>query len=163
MENEEWRPVVGYEGSYEVSSLGMVRRVGSHVRALSRHHEGYLLVNLSVAGRSKTHRVHRLVADAFLGPSVARGVNHLNGVKSDNRASNLEWATDSQNARHKARVLRIGVRSVECRPAGSRLAWFRYPSIAEASECTGAGGPDICKVLAGRGRTAAGYEWRYAA
>jgi hypothetical protein len=104
---EQWRPVVGYEGLYLVSSLGRVcsirkpgaKRMGGALK-LRRMHAGYLQLHLyDRSGIRKSWRVHRLVAFAFLGspPSPRMEVRHLNGVRDDNRAENLAWGSRSQN------------------------------------------------------------------
>lgn len=96
---EEWRPVVGYEKYYEVSSLGRVRRLGSNkVLSQSLGCQGrYLHVVLSVDGKSRTFNTHRIVAEAFLGPSNGLICCHNNGIKTDNRSDNLRWATQKEN------------------------------------------------------------------
>jgi hypothetical protein len=105
----EWRPVVGWEGWYEVSSEGEVRRVrqarGVHSagNTLRRHANaaGYLYVRLTRDSRSNGYLVHRLVAEAFLGPCPERHeVNHLDLDRANATVSNLEYVTRSQNIRH---------------------------------------------------------------
>lgn len=100
---EEWRPVNGV--AYQVSNLGSVRsqkRKGTPGKVLrASSSRGYIHVTLSVGGAKITRTVHQLVARAFLGAPLPRQqVNHINGIKDDNRASNLEWALPSQNIRH---------------------------------------------------------------
>jgi hypothetical protein len=112
----EWRPVVGYEGHYEVSSLGdirsadrMVSRGGptgdvfkpGQVRKAHLTPKGYCRLALVLNGQQRNHLVHRLVAEAFLAnPDNKPEVNHRNGNKADNRVVNLEWATESENQIH---------------------------------------------------------------
>jgi hypothetical protein len=98
-----WKPVVGYEGLYEVSDQGHVRGVkfGHRNRKISTCSQGYQRVGLSKHGKNNKHRVHILVAKAFVsGYSPGKIVNHIDGVKHNNHAQNLEWCTHSQNAIH---------------------------------------------------------------
>ena len=111
--NEEWRPVVGYEGWYEVSSLGRVRRVKpgrgtrpGRIRKAFPTRDGYLVLFLSRGSIQRPFSVHRLVVEAFIGPIPGNmEVNHLNGVRGDPRLANLEIVTTSQNLTHSFRVL----------------------------------------------------------
>ena len=109
---EEWRAVVGYEGAYEVSDQGRVRRIGGGMGARpgrillpTRSSTGYLTVGLFVRQAVKRVGVHRLVVAAFYGViPKGREVNHLNGNKTANHVSNLEIVTPSENRRHAWRV-----------------------------------------------------------
>jgi len=101
----QWRHVVGYAGLYEISDDGRLRslpRKGawSGVREIrpQMHSEGYHVVRLCRDGVPRGARIHRLVAQAFL-PGFTRGcqIDHVNGVRTDNRVSNLRVATQSQN------------------------------------------------------------------
>lgn len=108
---ENWVPIDGYEGLYEVSDTGMVRslkRATTSGRVLSQRvgTGGYLNVCLCKDNCKKTFVVHRLVARAFLdNPEGKPEVNHKNGIRADNRAENLEWVTRSENERHAYEVL----------------------------------------------------------
>ena len=113
-EEEEWRDVIGYEGIYQVSNMGRVRRVSGgpgarpgHTLNPNRDNNGYLLVNLCRNGRGTSLRIHSLVCQAFHGhpPDSSYEVNHKNGKRGDNRVSNLEWVTYSENLMHAYRVL----------------------------------------------------------
>lgn len=111
----KWQPVRGYEGLYEVSNYGQIRgidrietlkdgrkrfRHGKQLATMTKRH-GYQAVNLYSHGAMKTVLVHRLVAQVFVpNPDGKPEVNHINGDKSDNRASNLEWVTSAENIRH---------------------------------------------------------------
>ncbi len=104
---EEWRPVSGYEGAYEVSDQGRVRSVdrvdsaGRRLRGrlLSAHPKPfYLSVTLSAAGVHRYFYVHRLVAYAFLPiPEGAKEVCHGDGNRSNNSLDNLRWDSHSSN------------------------------------------------------------------
>lgn len=103
---ERWKPVVGYEQHYEVSDQGRVKRIstGKALKANVNTNK-YKSVSLSVGGVVKPHRIHRLVAIAFLGPQDGLVVNHKDGDKGNNKLSNLEWCTYSDNHKHAFRVL----------------------------------------------------------
>lgn len=99
---EEWR-TCGGSSITEVSNLGRVRNaVTKRIRKLSTNAGGYLVCGLVLdTGDSKTVRVHRLVALAFLpADSVKREVNHIDGNKQNNRLDNLEWVTSKENKKH---------------------------------------------------------------
>lgn len=103
----EWKPVVGYEGDYEVSNTGAVMSLKHHHHHLmtprNNKFTGYKYVVLFRDGVGKTIPIHRLVAMAFVpNPENHECVNHINENKWDNRASNLEWCTIQQNTRHSS-------------------------------------------------------------
>ena len=105
MSEEEWRPVVGYEDLYEVSSLGRIRNMKGKVRALGTHACGYNHISLSRAGVSKTFKIHRLVAFAFIpNPEGKREVNHIDTIRTNNRVENLQWADKYENHDHSSRL-----------------------------------------------------------
>lgn len=108
-------PVAGYEGIYEVSDTGLVRsldraislpdgirrRIKGKQLSAKRSRDGYLFVSLSKDGLVKTYYIHRLVATAYIpNPNELLEVNHLDGVKTNNVVTNLDWCTHSDNVRH---------------------------------------------------------------
>jgi len=103
---EVWKPVVGLESDYEISSKGRLRAIYRSRSSLWRNSGNPIVRLLSPRisnGYYRTHigLVHRLVARAFcdgFAPDLV--VNHLNGVRTDNRPENLEWCTPKQNAQH---------------------------------------------------------------
>ena len=101
---EIWKPVVGYEGLYEVSNLGNVKTLHYYggrrqkLMSLGKRSDGYLTVGLSKNGICKHYSVHRLVAIAFIpNPDNLEMVNHKDENKENNNADNLEWCTRSYN------------------------------------------------------------------
>lgn len=147
---EEWRPAVGLEGYYEVSSLGNLRRVkpGKNARLyenrkFSKAPNGYLNTEVYLDGTRATVHLHRLVALTFVGqpPDGKPQVNHKNGNKTDNRAVNLEWVSQSENMRHAQRELgwigRPGVGVVKLDHGGNLVG--RFDSATDAAKSIGGG------------------------
>lgn len=109
--NETWKPVQGYEGLYMVSNMGRVaglkkRRFPAHIMHQELTGNGYLRVGLFKDGKQSKKKVHRIVAEAFIpNPGGKPQVNHINGVRTDNRVCNLEWCTQGENLAHSFREL----------------------------------------------------------
>ena len=106
---EEWKDIKGFEGAYKISNTGKVlslpRQGTKHrepmLRALSLNHDGYVKVRLLYNGRDETHRVHRLVAEAFIpNPDNKETVNHKDGNKENNNVDNLEWQDRHEQMEH---------------------------------------------------------------
>ena len=111
-DGQRWRPIPSTLGYYEASDRGKIRRVKpcmnypfGYVLNSSPNRDGYPQVSLSIEGRQRTARVHQLVAEAFLGPRPdGYQVNHIDGKRANNSASNLEYVTPSENALHGYRL-----------------------------------------------------------
>jgi hypothetical protein len=114
--SETWKPIREYDGFYEASSLGRIRSVDRDVvysngknrrfpgKILkpTKDRDGYEMVTLSKSNRHKTKHVHRLVAEAFLGPCQDdMQCAHNDGNPSNNRIENIRWATPSENQRDR--------------------------------------------------------------
>ena len=114
---EEWRPVVGYEGLYEVSNIGRVRSLDRYVKGKGKSYflhkgrvlspgmkpEGYLVVRL----QRRTFYIHRLVTEAFIpNPDNLPEVNHKDEDKTNNRVENLEWCNHKYNMNYGTRNIR---------------------------------------------------------
>lgn len=117
---EEWKPIVGYEGAYEISSLGNVRALDRIVKRCKcgepirrqrsapirwiAHVDGYLRVSLSRDNKYVQRLVHRLVLEAFVGP-CPEGMEacHKDGKRTNPRLDNLRW--DTRKANHADRWL----------------------------------------------------------
>lgn len=104
MKKEIWKPVVGYEGLYEVSNFGRVKSLNCYnykeprIMKLGKRQDGYLSVGLSKNNTQKTRIVHRLVAEAFIpNPNNLEMVNHRDEDRTNNHVENLEWCTRAYN------------------------------------------------------------------
>lgn len=118
---EIWKPIKSYEGYYEVSNLGRVRSLTRKIERTNPNEptkkrlftyygklipfwitkKGYLRITLNKNSHKSNHLIHRLVANAFLVNSEHKEqVNHINGIKTDNRVNNLEWVTNYENYTH---------------------------------------------------------------
>jgi hypothetical protein len=128
-------------GIYYVSNLGRVKRDGRILKPWISS-TGYACLKLTNGLKVKRCKVHRLVAESFRpNPNQYKCVNHINGIKTDNRAVNLEWCTSSQNNIH---AVETGLRKM---PKGESHALAKkvidtstgvvYPTIRDASEATG--------------------------
>lgn len=104
---EIWRDVAWYYGYYKISNMGRVMDIMKwSIRNISRSKRWYETVVFRVMGKYENFLVHRLVWTAFLDNSHNKpSINHINWIKYDNRACNLEWCTQSENNIHKYRVL----------------------------------------------------------
>lgn len=111
LENEVWTDVPDYEGYYQVSNLGRIKSLSREIynsgvrpeKILKQNYDnyGYFRICLQKKGRLKPYIVSRLVAICFIpNPNNKPIVNHINGIKTDNRVVNLEWATASENVNH---------------------------------------------------------------
>ena len=119
--NEIWLPINGYEEKYLISSFGRVKTLKrfSHAEFSKRvveekiknqniDKDGYPQLCLSGGYKKKRFSAHRLVATHFIpNPKNKPQVNHINGIKTDNRVENLEWVTAAENNLHKYRVLKM--------------------------------------------------------
>lgn len=180
----EWRPVVGYETHYEVSSNGDVRsidRVDSsgkqrhgHVLSKAKTTNGYEFVWLCKNNKRKSATVHRLVATAFIHNQANKlCVNHINGIRDDNRASNLEWVTHSENnkdgyargrkhpmlgVKGKQNKLSKPIKAIPVKPGFSIKKFDSIGSVADHG-FTRSG---VYQSLVGKISQHKGYRWEYA-
>lgn len=105
MEKEIWKDIKGYEGKYQVSNTGKVKSLNYHrekrEKLLKQILSKYFRVPLHKNSKKEFLSIHRLIALAFIpNPENKPCINHLNGIKTDNRIENLEWCTYSENCNH---------------------------------------------------------------
>ena len=186
MPEEIWKPIAGFEGRYEVSSLGRVRSLVDNkgrkrikIRKTRLTKSGYLYLNLWIKCKMHTKVVHKLVAEAFLDkPDNAQCINHINGVKTDNRVENLEWCTFSENSLHAIRTglvvdpashFQTKGKHGKDHPTSKPVEQYtldgefiaEYESCVEAANELGFAAGNIQRCASGRRKTAHGYRWRY--
>lgn len=130
MEAEIWKDIVGFEGYYQISNLGIVKSIireiplttkcGNNTTRTSKEKfikqklnisGGYLKVDISKNAKQKQLLIHRLIAEYFIpNPYNKPMVNHINGIKTDNRIVNLEWCTQKENMKHAFKTGLVGKR-----------------------------------------------------
>ena len=182
--HEIWKDIEGYEGIYQVSSLGRVKsmeRVRSDGKRLRGRvlkqgvwGSGYYAVTLRKNGRYEKFYVHRLVAKAFLVTKKdGYVVDLLNGDKFNNSLNNLEWVSHSENARRgwsqknnrerrNIAVLNGKRRAkpvIKLNMAGEKMKEFN--SLAEAGKTMGIFPNGISLCCNGKRKTAGGYRWEF--
>ena len=187
METKEeiWKPVVGWEGLYEVSNLGNVRSVDRTIERkgysvqnrngkniYQRTQYGYKRVKLCKGGVNKSKMVHRLVAEAFIpNPQSLPFINHKDEVRGNNRVENLEWCTRLYNMRYGNCIKNIRNSHInnpklskpvaKCDLDGKILE--TYPSQAEAARKNGLFQSRISNCCIGKKKcvTHGGFKWKY--
>ena len=163
MSVENWAPVKGFEGLYEVSDRGRIKRVGGDFLKGNINSYGYRVVKLTKDGEGKDLKVHRIVAMAFIPNDFNKSsVNHKDGNKDNNCVDNLEWVTKGENNRHAREVLNI---DYSAKPVwqlsvdGEPLSL--YVNCAVAAKITGVASVLIAACCKGTAKTAGDYCWMY--
>lgn len=158
---EIWKDIKEYEGLYQVSNVGRVKRVATN-RVLQpyRNKVGYLLVYLCKNGKRKTHRIHRLVAQSFIqNPENKPEVNHLDENKINNMVSNLEWSTRKENCNYGTRNERLSIPIIATNlKTGESREFYGSNECARQLSLNNA---HITSVLKGRLKQTGGYTFQY--
>lgn len=191
---EIWKDVVGWEGFYMVSNLGNFKRLPKKIirsngfvqtfkeRKLkpSLDKDGYVQYSLAHIGYVIKIKGHREVVKAFIGDIPKQlQINHKNGIKNDNRVSNLEIVTQSENVIHSYKVLNRKLKgavvdnnreviafsickrkSQKCPPIINK-PYKEFRSITEASVYINKSTSGISGCLVGKQKTAGGFIWKY--
>lgn len=179
MSKEIWKNIKEYEGIYQVSNLGRVKRIGSYrnqtkewtsdrILKACRKDNDYLFVTLSQNGIPSRKYIHRLVAQAFIpNPEAKETVNHIDLNRTNNDVSNLEWNTYKENNAHALAIMKKNGKNKRNQTDSKPVMQFNligdfireYPSTREVQRQTGIYGVE--KVCNGQRKTAGGFIWVY--
>lgn len=187
--NEEWQHIPKFNGYYSASTLGRIRSnhrviirndnikttIKERILKQTSNGTGYLVVYLCLNATTTTYLVHRAVADSFLeNPLNKKTINHINGIKTDNRLANIERATQSENLKH---AYRTGLREPPMKGAfgilngnSKRVSQYsiRCGILLNTFDCqhsaarhTGVDNSSISKSCRGVLKSAGGYIWKF--
>ncbi len=178
---EVWKKIELLKGFYEISNLGRIKSISrvvnssiqksgfrvtkEKIKPSQDNGKGYLQLYVQVNNKRMIYYTHRLVAQAFIhNPENKLEVNHINGIKSDNRVDNLEWVTRKENINH---AFDIGL--MKNRKTGKRVKVFQildnnivlWNSISDASNSLKIDPSSISKVCRNINKKAGGFKWSY--
>ena len=180
---EIWKDIEGYEGLYQISNMGNVKslnynRTGKEkILKSGKNKDNYLRVCLYKNGKQKKCLVHRLVAEVFI-PRIEgkEFVDHINGIRDDNRIDNLRWCTHQENdnfplsIKHRSEAQKgekhpMFGKTGELNPTSKVVLCIElnkvFGSAHEAARELNLGYSHICAVCRGDRRTCGGYHWKY--
>lgn len=167
---ENFVDIQGYEGLYKVNNRGEVLSVRSmKLLKAGKNSHGYMNIALTKDGKSKTHKIHRLVAIAFIpNPNNYPYINHKDEDKTNNNVENLEWCTHKYNLNYGTAIERRS-KSIKENPLKQRKAVIQlsldgkliseYRSTKEASEKTDIDRRQISRAINHVGKQAHGFLW----
>lgn len=181
---EIWKDIEGYEGIYQVSNLGRVRSVDRYVQhnygglkfqsgkilKPSIQNTGYYYVLLYKNGKALRKTLHRIIAKAFIpNPENKPQIDHINGIRTDNRIENLRWVTPSENNSNPHRCISFsnskggkGYRKIHQYTLDGTFVKEWDGSTPAALAFGRKNSNHIVACLTGKKPTAYGYKWRYA-
>ena len=181
---EIWRDIEGYEGLYQVSNMGNVKSLKfgkEKILRLRKDKGNYLYVGLYKNGKGKNYYVHRLVAETFIQKIAGKDfVDHINGIRDDNRIDNLRWCTSKENSnfelcrKHRSEALKgkyVGEKNYLYGKTGALHHRSKavlclengkiYGSTMEAERELGINNSNISACCRGKLHSAGGYHWKY--
>ena len=165
--DEIWRDIEGYEGLYQISNKGRVKRLYKASERILKPGwmtGGYLFVVLCKNGNQSNQRIHRLVAKAFLpNPENKPQVNHRDENKKNNRVENLEWATAKENLNFGTRNERAGYSLSRPILQYSKSGEFiiEWPGAHEVERVLGINNANIIACCKGKLKSSGGFIWKY--
>jgi hypothetical protein len=172
---EIWKEVDGFD-NYEVSNQGNVRNIKTgRILKPGLDNYGYQLVVLSSNKKTHTKKVHRLVLLSFARNTENKAtVNHINGIKTDNRIENLEWSTNSENCLHafselnrtpsRAMLGKFGKNHNNSKPIiqyKDGIEVGRYEGQMDAFRKTGISFKHISEACHGKIKSSGGFQWSF--
>ena len=183
---EIWKDIKGYEGKYQVSSLGRIKSLyrwngkafysREHIIKSYINKNGYVYIALMKNNKNKNCRLHRLVAEAFLdNPNNYNDINHKDGNKENNNINNLEYCTKSYNMKHAFKNNlwkspnsgRFGSNSYKAKKVAmvdknTNEIIKTFNSIIDATHFVNKNSSGhIVNCCKGKLKTAYGYKWQY--
>ncbi len=173
---DNWKDIPSYEGIYKISDTGKVRSVERYVkhrknqilikgriRKLKSHRSGYLCIDLH-KGESvdKWFQVHRLVGIAFIpNPDNKPEINHIDGNKSNNHYTNLEWCTRSENMKHAYDIGLIINPSRKSVTITKDDMILKFTNCYEADKHIGCSGGNVSRVARGERTSIHGWKCEF--
>ncbi len=175
---QEWKQIKNYEGLYETSNMGQVKRLGRYITRLNgtiryqkellfsckpNKHLGYVNVGLTKDRVKTTYSVHRLVAEHFVdNPHNLNVVNHLDEDRANNKAENLEWTTHAKNLAHNGAFMK-GREKIKRKVYQYTLNGELVRTYGYAKEVSKHGfRPNaVTQVCLGYKKTHYGFVWKY--
>ena len=161
--DEIWHDIEGYEGLYQISNKGRVKRLLGPSERILRPWDngyGYMIIGLFKNGMHKRIRVHRLVAIAFVpNPHNLPEVNHKDENKKNNCVENLEWCDRVYNVNYGTRNERASRKILQYSKSGDFI--IEWKSAAEVERMLGINNSHIIQCCKGKRKSAGGFVWRY--
>ena len=159
--NEIWKDIKGYEGLYQVSNLGRVKRFYQNnnlIKKPSDDKDGYLIIGLWKEGKRKTFKVHRLVAEAFIkNTNNYPCINHKDEDPKNNLVDNLEWCTVEYNNNYGNRKKKTQKPILQYSKDGKFIKEWESISLAQRELNLSS----LSQCCQGKAKTRGGYIWRY--
>ena len=160
---EVWKNIKDYENLYAISNYGKIRScISNKVLKPVKMNTGYYRISLCKNKNKREFYIHRLVAQHFLNNNKnLTEVNHIDGNKSNNCVTNLEWCNRKYNIEHSIKIL--GNKFGKRRPVQCLETNRIFSSLTEASKYYNKSTSNLCSLLKGtsKSKTYAGYHWKY--